>query len=380
MEKIELSVVMPCLNEAETIGSCIEKAKKGIASTGLSGEIVIVDNGSTDRSVEIARSLGTRVVLETEKGYGNAYKRGFSEARGDYMIMGDSDDTYDFSEIKPFVDALKKGADMVVGTRLKGKILPGAMPPLHRYLGTPVIAWLLNIFFRTGVSDPNCGMRGLTKEAFLKMNLQSGGMEFASEMIISASRERLKMTEVPITYYPRKGDSKLRTFRDGWRHLRFMLFYSPTYLFLVPGTIITLAGLALLLLVLPGPLRIGHLTFDIHYMVLGSALSLLGAQITTMGLFAKCYAFTEGYEVKDKFIKLFLRFFTLERGIYVGGILFLIGLGINVYILIKWINSGFGALSEIRASILALTLLILGIQAIFSSFFISILLLKKVRS
>jgi len=319
------------------------------------------------------------VIQEPKKGYGNAYKRGFAEAKGKFIIMGDSDDTYDFSQISPFVDKLKSGADLVVGTRLRGKIMPGAMPPLHRYLGTPVIAWLLNLFFKTGVSDPNCGMRAFTKAAFLKMNLQSGGMEFASEMIINASRERLKMVEVPIIYYARKGESKLKTFRDGWRHLRFMLFYSPTYLFLLPGSIIILLGLTLMFLTLPGPFRIGKLTFDIHYMVLGCALSILGSQIVSMGLFAKCYAYTEGYEVRDKFINLFLKLFTLERGIYLGGTFFLIGIGININILYQWIRSGFGQLAEVRAALLALTLIILGLQAVFSSFFISILLLKKGR-
>jgi len=376
---IELSIVMPCLNEEETIASCITKAQAGIKATGLSGEIIIVDNGSTDKSVEIAESMGVRIVREKERGYGNAYKKGFSEARGKYIIMGDSDDTYSFSEIKPFVDKLKNGADFVVGSRLKGKIYAGAMPLLHRYFGTPLIAFLLNLFFKTGVSDPNCGMRAFTKEAFLKMNLQSGGMEFASEMIINAARENLKIAEIPIDYYARKGESKLHTFRDGWRHLRFMLFYSPTYLFLLPGSAITLMGLFVLLMVLPGPFKIGQLSFDIHYMVLGSALALLGSQILSIGLFAKCYAYTEGYEVKDIFISLFLKYFTLERGIYFGCAFILIGLLVNFYILLKWINAGFGALAEVRMALFALTLLILGVQAVFSSFFISILLLKKGR-
>ena len=378
-EKIDISIVMPCLNEESTIAECVKKALKGIASTGLRGEVVVVDNGSTDSSVRIAESLGARIVREEMKGYGNAYKKGFAKAAGKFLIMGDSDDTYDFSQIGPFIDQLKKGNDLVVGTRLKGRILPGAMPLLHRYLGTPVIAWLLNLFFRTGVSDPNCGMRAFTKDALKKMNLQSGGMEFASEMIINAAREELKMVEVPITYYPRKGESKLHTFRDGWRHLRFMLFYSPTYLFLVPGSLILFIGLLLLLIVLPGPFRVGRLTFDIHYMVLGNALAVLGAQILSMGLFAKCYAYTEGYEVKDNFINIFLKYFTLERGLYAGIIFFLTGLGISSYILISWIRSGFGALSEVRTALFALTLLILGVQAIFSSFFVSILLLKKGR-
>ncbi len=376
---IELSIVMPCLNEEGTIASCIEKAKRGLASTGMSGEIIVVDNGSTDRSVEIAEKLGAQVIREEQKGYGNAYRRGLAEAKGAYIIMGDSDDTYDFSEIRPFVEKLRAGYDLVVGSRLRGKILKGAMPFLHRYLGTPVIAWLLNLFFKTGISDPNGGMRGLTKDAFMKMRLQSGGMEFASEMIINAAREGLKITEVPITYYPRKGESKLHTFRDGWRHLRFMLFYSPTYLFIIPGAFITLLGLVLIFITLPGPIRIGALTFDIHYMVLGSALAILGSQIVSIGLFAKCYAYTEGFELKDRFMSAFLRFFTLERGLYLGIILFVAGLGINLNILYSWIRSGFGALAEIRNALLGLTLLVLGVQAFFSSFFISILLLKKGR-
>jgi hypothetical protein len=293
--------------------------------------------------------------------------------------MGDSDDTYDFSDIKPFIDGLKKGSDLVVGSRLKGKVLPGAMPFLHRYFGTPVIAWLLNLFFKTGVSDPNSGMRGFTKEAFIKMNLRSGGMEFASEMIINAARENMRITEFPIIYYPRKGESKLHTFRDGWRHLRFMLFYSPTYLFIIPGLLITLIGLGLLLAVLPGPLKIGRLVFDIHYMVLGNAFAILGSQILSTGLFAKCYAFTEGYEVKDRSINFFLKHFTLERGLYAGGIFFMVGMGMNIFILLKWIEAGFGPLAEVRLALLALTLVLLGLQVIFSSFFISILLLKKGR-
>lgn len=378
-EKIEVSIVMPCLNEKETIGACVSKAKKGIGSTGLAGEVIVVDNGSTDGSAEIARSMGVTVVFAPEKGYGNAYKKGVAEAHGKYIVMADSDDTYDFSEIKPFIDELLRGADLVVGSRLKGKILPGAMPFLHRYLGTPVIASLLNLFFKTGVSDPNSGMRSFTKEAFIKMNLQSGGMEFASEMIINAARENLKIVEIPIVYYPRKGESKLHTFRDGWRHLRFMLFYSPTYLFIFPGLLITLIGLFFLLAVLPGPLKIGRFVFDIHYMVLGNALAILGSQILSTGLFAKCYSYTEGYEERDSFMGLFLKYFTLERGIYFGGTLFLIGLAANIYILIKWIETGFGALAEVRTALFALTLVLLGLQAIFSSFFISILLLKKGR-
>jgi glycosyltransferase involved in cell wall biosynthesis len=375
----EISIVMPCLNEEATIGSCIKKALAGIKASGLPGEVVIVDNGSTDRSAQIARSLGARVVTESEKGYGNAYKKGFAEARGQYIIMGDADDTYAFDEITPFITGLKNGADMVIGSRLKGNIKPKAMPFLHRYLGTPVIAWLLNLLFKTGISDPNCGMRGMTKEAIDRLQLRSGGMELASEMIINAAREKLKIVEVPINYYARRGESKLRTFHDGWRHLRFMLFYSPTYLFLLPGVLIALLGLFFLLITLTGPFRLGRLSFDIHYMILGSALAILGSQILSTGLFAKCYAYTEGYEVEDRLINRFLKLFTLERGLYLGGAVFTVGLFINLYILVKWIDSGFGALAEVRAALLALTLVVIGVQIFFSSFFISILLLKKGR-
>ncbi|NQT30046.1 MAG: glycosyltransferase family 2 protein [Candidatus Saganbacteria bacterium] len=374
---IDLSIVMPCLNEEATIAACIRSAKEGIKTTGLTGEIVVVDNGSNDKSVEIAKSLGAKVVYEPQKGYGNAYKKGFEEACGKYLIMGDSDNTYDFSKLKPFIDKLKKGADVVMGSRLKGKVMPGAMPILHQYFGTPFLAALLNLFFRTGISDPNCGMRGLTKDAFNKMKLQSGGMEFASEMIDNARRERLQIVEVPINYYPREGESKLRTFHDGWRHLRFMLVNSPTYLFIVPGIILLVIGLFLLLTILPGPFRFGKFSLDIHFMVLGSALAILGTQIISIGLFAKCYAYIEGAGFPDDFITAFTKYFSLERGIYTGGIIFLIGFIINLYILIKWLGAGMGALAEVRTSLFALTLVIIGLQIVFSSFFISILLLKK---
>jgi len=379
MEEIEVSIVMPCLNEEATIGTCIEKAREGLKQAKVTGEIIVVDNGSTDKSVEIAKSSGARVIYEPKKGYGNAYKTGMKEARGKYIIIGDSDDTYDFLEISSFLKELKEGADFVIGTRLRGKILPKAMPWLHRYFGTPFLAWLLNLFFNTGISDPNCGMRGLTKEAFEKMDLQSGGMEFASEMIISAARKKLAIKEVPITYYPRKGESKLRTFHDGWRHLRFMLFYSPTYLFLWPGLLITLTGLFFLFALLPGPLKVGRMTFDIHYMVFGGTLAILGSWILILGLMAKTYAYVEDYEVQDRLTSFFLKIFTLERGISLGSVLFLIGLGIGFYIFLKWAASGFGALAEVRSGLLALTLTVIGTQIFFSSFFISILLLKKGR-
>ena len=237
---LDVSVVMPCLNEEETIGPCIEKAREGIRRLGLHGEIIVCDNGSTDRSVEIATRLGARVFHERRKGYGSAYMRGISEARAEYIIMGDSDDTYDFADLEPFLKPLREGYELVMGSRFSGTILPGAMTFSHRYIGNPVLSGILKLFYRVDISDAHCGMRSFTKDAYARMRLQTTGMEFASEMVINAGRERLKIAEVPITYYPRKGESKLETWRDGWRHLRFMLLYSPTHLFLLPGLLLLL--------------------------------------------------------------------------------------------------------------------------------------------
>jgi len=252
----EISVVMPCLNEEETLGECIKKASQSMNEHGLSGEIVVCDNGSTDRSAEIGHREGARVVEEKIKGYGSAYHCGIGAARGKYIIMGDADDTYDFREINRFIEPLRNGYDLVMGSRLKGTILKGAMPWLHRYIGNPFLSWFLNLLFHTGVSDSHCGMRAFTREAYDKMDLKTTGMEYASEMVINSSKAGLKITEVPITYYPRGGESKLNSFSDGWRHLRFMLLYSPNHLFLVPGMFLLLAGLLLLLVLLPGPLTI----------------------------------------------------------------------------------------------------------------------------
>lgn len=275
---LEVSVVMPCLNEEATIGICIEKALKALDTLGVSGEVVIRDNGSTDRSIEIARAYGDRVVIvhEAERGYGSAYLKGFETARGRHILMGDSDDTYDLSELNRFLETLREGYDLVIGNRFKGHILPGAMTWSHRYIGNPVLSGILNLFFRTGIGDAHCGMRAFTRSAYERMHLQTTGMEFASEMIINASKAGLRMTEIPITYYPRRTRSKLNSLSDGWRHLRFMLLYSPTWLFLFPGSILFGLGILILLLLLPGPFLIAGHAYDIHFMVLGSMLALLG--------------------------------------------------------------------------------------------------------
>jgi len=374
---MEVSVIMPCLNEEKTIEKCIQKVFATFRKEGIDGEVIVVDNGSTDNSAHIARSRGAKVVYQPVRGYGSAYLRGLEEAKGEYIIMADADNTYDLQEIGKFLIPLRQGYEFCIGSRFRGKILNGAMPWLHRYIGNPLLTWMLNLFFHAKISDVHCGMRAISKEALKKMNLKTLGMEFASEMVIKGLKMKLKMKEIPITYYPREGKSKLASFRDGWRHLRFMLLYSPTYLFLLPGMIMFFIGLVLLLVLLPGPIRIGNLYFDIHYLVLGSLLALLGFQIINLGLYAKSYSLSEHFEENDSFIEWFLQHFNLERGLIIGAVVTLIGLGINVYILMRWILSNFGPLSEVRTGIAALTFIVIGIQIIFSSFFLSFLGIKK---
>ena len=377
---VEVSVVMPCLNEEKAIGLCVEKASRALAQNGIKGEVVVADNGSTDDSVRIAKSLGARVVHEPVLGYGSAYMRGIEAARGKYIVMGDSDNTYDFSELHKFLEPLQNGYDFVMGSRLKGTIFPGAMPWLHRYVGVPILTGILNLLFRTNVSDAHCGMRSFTKEAHEKMRLQTTGMEFASEMIIKAAKAGLKLTEVPIDYYPRVGESKLHSFRDGWRHLRFMLMYSPTYLFLIPGLLSLLTGFTLLLALLRGPVRVVGLFFDIHYMVLGSLLAILGFQTINLGISAKVYARTEHFDTESRIIDTLLRYFNLERGVASGVALCFSGSMIFIYLLhVLWSGAGgFSELLHLREAIMAMTLMVIGVQTIFSSWFLSILHIRRV--
>ncbi len=370
-----LTVVMPCLNEQETIGVCIRKAKEAIKALGIEAEIVVADNGSTDNSVEISQSLGARVVHEPQKGYGSAYRTGIEAARGQYIVIGDSDDSYDFRDMGRFIEPLKHGADFVMGTRLKGEISKGAMPWLHRYVGNPLLTGLLNLMYHSGFSDAHCGMRAFTKKAYRKMNLQTTGMEFASEMVIRAAQLGLKTVEIPITLY-RDGRSRpphLRSFRDGWRHLRFMLLHSPTHLFLWPGFTLFFTGLFVLLALLPGPVAIAYRTVDLHVMILGSLFAILGFQIINIGIFARIYAVTHGFVPQNKKLTKAFKLFNLERGLAIGAIVFFLGLSTNLYILIKWIDGGFGPLNLIRPALVASTLIIIGAQIIFSSFFLSIL-------
>ena len=372
-KNILVSVVMPCLNEEDTLGTCIQKAQNTLEELDIQGEVVVADNGSTDASVEIAERLGARVVHQPLRGYGAAYLAGIASAEGQYIVIGDSDDTYDFTDLERFITPLRDGCDFVIGNRLKGEILPGAMPKLHRYLGNPVLTGILNVLFRSGVSDAHCGMRSFTREAYQQMELQTTGMEFASEMVIKAIKTDLKIKEIPITYYPRKGESKLNSFRDGWRHLRFMLMLSPTYLFLIPGILLFLLGLVGTVALLPGPLQIGSRAYDIHVMVLACLLCLLGYQVLLLGLSARSLSVTRGFSGSDPLIQFIYRHFTLEKGLLLGCVIFAVGFLIDSWIAYGWVKSGFGELQKVRPALFALLLMILGTQTIFSAFFVSML-------
>lgn len=371
--EIEVSVVMPCLNEAETIGICIKKAQAALKEHEIQGEVVIADNGSTDNSVAIAQELGARVIHQPLRGYGAAYLAGIAAARGKYLVIADSDNTYDFTEIDRFLQPLREGAELVMGSRFLGDIRPGAMPKLHRYIGNPVLTGILNLLFRAGISDAHCGMRAFTREAYQEMELRTTGMEFASEMVISATKCNLKIAEIPITYYPRTGESKLNSFRDGWRHLRFMLMLSPTYLFLIPGILLFLIGLIGTTAILPGPLQIGNHAYDIHVMVLTCLLCILGYQILLLGISAQTLIRVRGFHDTNALTQFLHRNFTLEKGLLFGIVVFTTGFMIDGWIALEWIKSGFGALQKVRPALFALLLMALGAQSIFSVFFLSML-------
>lgn len=380
MDNSFVSVVMPCLNEEETIGPCIQKAWEGISRLGLSGEVVVADNGSSDRSVEIAQSLGARVVIQPIKGYGSAYQKGIDESRGDVIVIGDSDLSYDFLDIPRFVKPLLEGFDLVMGSRLKGEIRPGAMPWLHRYIGNPLLSGFLNLLFRTGVSDAHCGMRAFTRKAWERMGLRARGMEFASEMVIQAGKKKLRITEIPITLYPdgRTGRPHLKSFRDGWRHLRLMLLLSPIALFLIPGLLLLLLGLVLLIIPSFGIVYFYGIGLDIHTMVLGSLLAIQGFGIFTLGLFSRLYATLEGFD-ESEFIRRLFSLFSLNKGLMAGILTAFIGLLFNVLVVYRWASHSFILDNnlQLRPALWGLTLMVLGIQIVFASFFISFLLIKE---
>ena len=325
---MELTVVMPCLNEAETVATCVSKAMKFLADSGVSGEVVLADNGSTDGSQQLAADAGARVVPVSEKGYGNALMGGILAARGEYVIMGDADDSYDFSNLMPFVTELRGGADLVMGNRFKGGIAPGAMPSLHRYLGTPVLSFIGRLFFHSNIGDFHCGLRGFRRDSAIKLGLQATGMEFASEMVVKAALAHQKIAEVPTTL-AKDGRSRpphLNTWRDGWRHLRFLLLFSPTWLFLLPGLVLLVLGLGFGAAVALGPLKIGGVSFDVDTLVACGAAVDIGFQAILFWLFTQVYAGSEGFLPEEPKVQRLLGQLSLERGLLVGAAVGLAGL------------------------------------------------------
>jgi glycosyltransferase involved in cell wall biosynthesis len=370
----EVSVVLPSLNEEETIGRCVEVVKKVFNENHIDGEIIIADN-STDKTADIARSLGAIIIRPGKRGYGNAYLAGLSYVKGDFIVIADSDGTYDLSELSKFLEPLIEGdADFVIGNRFGGNIFKKAMPWHHLYIGNPLLTEILNWLFKTKISDAHCGMRAFTRDAYEKMDLKTGGMEFASEMVIEAGRKNLRIKEVPITYYPRISPSKLHSFGDGWRHLRFMILYRPIPFLFVPGVLVFLLGMLLTLtIILQGNVETIHL----HSLIFGSMLTIIGFQAISTGVYMKAYAAVHGLCEKEGFIKKILDYHSLEKELIIGTALLLIGIAIGMKVLLTWISIGFGSLSEIESAVIAMVLAAIGIQTIFTAIFLSVLLLKE---
>jgi len=373
---LEVSVVIPCLNEANSVAYCVDKARKALQQAGISGEVVVADNGSTDGSIEIAKEHGARVIRVAQRGYGAALRAGIAGARGPFIIMGDADDSYDFSDVPRFVEKLREGHDIVMGNRFQGEIKPGAMPPLHKYFGNPGLTALLNTLFHAHIGDGYCGMRGFTRSLYDRLDLRSSGMEFALEMVIKSAQIEARIAEIPIVLWPDKRGRAphLRSFRDGWRSLRFMLLYAPNWLFLLPGSSLVLAGLALVFWLLPGPRRISsHVVLDIHTMIFGMIFTLLGVQILSIGAFAKVFSYAQRFDRHSVSLRRLLKQVTLETGLLAGGGLFLMGFAGCAWITWQWAVSGFGELHEIRQVLFWSMWLFLGLQIIFAAFFLSML-------
>ena len=378
MTAVEVSIVMPCLNEVETLAACIAEAREAISKGGYTAEIIVADNGSTDGSQLVARELGAKVVDVQRKGYGSALIGGIDAAQGRFVVMGDADASYDFAAIAPLIAKLRDGYDLVVGNRFLGGIQPGAMPWSHRWLGNPVLSSINKIFFHAPVGDTHCGLRAFTKGAYDKMRLRATGMEFASEMVIKASLKGMRITEVPVVLRPdgRSRPPHLRTWRDGWRHLRFMLLFSPRWLFLYPGLALLVVGLGLSALLVAGPLRVGGVRLDIHTLLVAGFLALLGYQLVLFAVFTKMFAIREGFHPPHPALQTLLRYITLEVGLLAGALMALGGLVALVLAVTSWQSVGFGNLNPsttMREVIPAVVLLSLGTQTIFASFFISIL-------
>jgi glycosyltransferase involved in cell wall biosynthesis len=373
--QVEVSVVIPCLNEARSIGFCVDKAIAAFREAGIAGEVVVADNGSSDGSIEIAEQHSARVVHAKLKGYGSALRKGIEEARGEFIIMGDADGSHDFSEVPRFVAKWREGYDFVIGNRLAGEIKSGAMSWHHRHIGTPVLSALLNLFFGAGVTDINCGMRGLTRELTRRVDFRTTGMEFASESLIKAAKAGARLAEVPITMWPdqRNGPPHLRTFRDGWRHLRFILLSAPNWLFLVPGAGLVTFGIGLVMWLLPGPRFAGKVGLDVHTIALGMMLALLGVHIISIGLFVKVFSYTEKLSRNQRTLAAWLKRVKLEHGLILGGVLALGGFVGDATVFWQWAARGFGHLSLVRTVFFCSLSFFVGMEILFSSVFLSML-------
>jgi glycosyltransferase involved in cell wall biosynthesis len=366
--------VIPCLNEEQNIDRCVRAAQHALSATGLCGEVIVVDNDSDDRSAALAAAAGASVVHEPRRGYGSAYLAGLAAARGDYVVMADADLTYDFADIPRFVEKLAAGADLVVGDRMDN-IQPGAMPWLHRYIGNPVLTGILNLLFRTGVRDAHCGMRALRREAVARLDLRTTGMEFASEMVVRAAREGLVIDELPIAYHPRGGESKLSSFRDGWRHLRYLLLHSPLYLFLLPGALMAVLGLVLSITVL-GNLNVFGRQWYLGTQIAGMLLLVVGVQVIAMGLCAQAYA-TYYLGHHQRWFDSFRSRLRLEHGLMTGSLLAVVGLAGVAVVVVRWVARDFGPFSESRLALVGVTTVIIGVQVFLTSFLLSILGLRR---
>lgn len=376
-DAVEVSVVMPCLNEARTVGRCVEKAQRALKELGVRGEVVVADNGSTDGSQDLARQQGARVIHVEPKGYGSALQAGIDAARGRYVIMGDADDSYDFSRLEPFIQRLRAGDDLVMGNRFRGGIQPRAMPWHHRYIGNPVLTGILNLFFHSPIRDAHCGLRGFRKDAYANLHLTTPGMEFASEMVVKACLNHQKISEVPVVLHPdgRDRPPHLRSFRDGWRHLRFLLLMCPVWLFRIPSVVMMGLGLGLMALLTPGSLLIGGVGLDVHSMLLGALFVVLGHQTLWLWTFAQFHATQSGLLPADRWTTRIWKF-NLERGLIFGSLLVLLGLVCNLWLVREWWRHDLGGLEvrwTLRYALWGFTLMVFGVQTIFGSFFLGLL-------
>jgi hypothetical protein len=374
----KISVVIPCLNEEAAVGAVVDQAWEGIEASGRSGEVIVVDNGSTDRSAEVAAEHGATVISEPHRGYGSAYLAGLARARGEYIVMGDADETYPLQDLPRFVNALEAGDDLVVGSRFEGHIHKDAMPWTNRWIGNPILTGLLNFLFGVRVSDAHCGMRAVRREALPKLDLHSTGMEFASEMVFKAYRRGLAVSDLPIDYFPRTGESKLSRFGDGWRHIRFMLLYSPSWLYFLPGAILLLLGVAGMLVLATGPVDVFGRQWQIHTMLAFVAATILGTQILQIGVFARTYAMTHFGE-RDALLERLWHRVRLEHGLIAGATLFVAGAAVLIAIFVDWARQGFGPLGHEYATALGFTFVALGVQVVFGSFFIGVLTMRSTR-